>query len=194
MKKIQVLVVDDREENRNAAAEYFKTREDVEVDFAESYTQAMEMLNKKVYYYGLFDLELPKKEGDEPEKLGFDLAEKADDLMMPWAIITAGRGHGRTEEEMQCANATHFLGDIDKTPREFILKPSKSNPTYEKVYLSTKRKSNPISWKLVFECLEEVNGSNEPAEARETHSISCGIERTKMLCKRYNFWQRPKDF
>lgn len=187
MKKIQVLVVDDREENRNAAAEYFKTREDVNVDFAETYEQAIKMLNEKVYYYGLFDLELPRKEREEPEKLGFDLAEKADNFMTPWAIITAGMGHGCSEEERKCALATFFL-DVDDPKEDHRLSKGKS------IQMTSKRKTNPLSWQVVFEFLEEMNGSNEPAEARETHSISCGIERTKMLCKRYNFWKRPEGF
>ena len=74
---LEILVVDDLAENRNAAKEYFSTLGNVKVDFAESYIEGLAKLQENVYAAAIFDLELPKLEGGKPEKLGFELAKEA---------------------------------------------------------------------------------------------------------------------
>jgi CheY-like chemotaxis protein len=187
MKKIQVLVVDDREENRNAAAEYFKTREDVNVDFAKTYEQAIKMLNEKVYYFGLFDLELPRKEGDAPEKLGFYLADEADKTLIPWAILTAGLGHALTEEEKKSTHACFYIEDKKhRCPQEFI----KIKAGAEEIALTSKRKEQSNTWKIIFEILEDAGKEGkELAETKERILSAMGMEWIKKsLFTSYKSW------
>ena len=75
--KIDILIVEDREENRRAAQKYFDMRNDVHADFATNYDEGMRKLQGGLYGVGIFDLELPRSEDREPEKLGFELAKES---------------------------------------------------------------------------------------------------------------------
>jgi hypothetical protein len=92
-KPLEILLVDDREENRAAAQAYFATRNDVHVTYGTTFKEGLDLLQKKVYAFGIFDLELPKTTGSEPEKLGDLLAQAASRQRLDWVIITAGNAH-----------------------------------------------------------------------------------------------------
>ena len=92
-KPLEILVVEDKEENIKAAQDYFKTRQDVHLDVATNYDKGLRKLREGMYAFGIFDLELPRAEGSEPEKLGCELAHEATRYAIYWAIITAGIDH-----------------------------------------------------------------------------------------------------
>lgn len=141
MEKIEVLIVEDKQENKEAAQKYFKTRNDVKIDFASTFEEGLKKLRQKKHDFGIFDLELPKKEGDEPEKLGFDLAKEAEKLIIPWAVITAGIDHH------QCYSAfVSYFWEEEKAPREITETP----------------KNDPRAWQKVFEKLEAPLGKDNP--------------------------------
>ncbi len=117
MDQFRMLIVEDREENIKAALEYFN-RVDQPVDIAETYSAGEELLRSKEYDFAIFDLELPKKEGDQPGKLGFGLADIANELYLPWAVITSGTDH----HQCTAAFVTYFWKE-DRTFREITETP-----------------------------------------------------------------------
>ena len=136
-KPLEILVVEDREENREAAREYFNTRDDVHVDFATSYDEGLRKLQEGLYGIGIFDLELPRTEGAEPEKLGFELAREAEKYGMPWAVITAGIDHHQCE-----AAFVSYSWEGIKDPNEKLTE-----------ITEIPKKTNPRSWQIVYETL-----------------------------------------
>lgn len=111
--KLEVLVVDDREENLATARTYFSTRQDLAATYATTYEGALEKLSSNLYEIGIFDVEIPRRGGMLPEKLGEDLVEKKDRSQCPfWANLTAGIGHySKNQAKIRYANQKH--GGID---------------------------------------------------------------------------------
>jgi len=144
-KPLEILVVDDRTENRMVAQEYFNTRTDVKVDFATSYSEGLQKLREGLYAIGIFDLELPRMEGSEPEKLGFELAREAERYMMPWAVITTGIDHHNCKAAFvsYCWN-----GLID--PSEAVRNNHRRDIIRE---ITETPKTDPKCWQRVYETL-----------------------------------------
>lgn len=130
MKTIQVLVVDDREENRNAAIEYFKTRESAEVEFAETCEEAIKMMDRKFYYYGIFNLKTSEE--------SIELAKKADGGTTGVVIVEKADG------------ATAL----------FIEKGSDRKSFGYNVYGLPAKINQPGIWRIVFEHLESLHKIN----------------------------------
>ena len=139
IEKLEILIIEDKEENRKAAEEFFSTRNDISVDFATTYNEGLKKLQEGFYAFGIFDLELPRTENAKPENLGFDLGREATKYLMPWAVITAGVDHHKCEAA--------FVGYCWDRNRK-----SDSYPTRE---ITETPKSNPRSWKKVYETLVE---------------------------------------
>src|SRR3989344_3481422 len=88
---MKILIVDDSARNREAAKTFFDTQNDVEVDFAITYEEAVAMMKQKVYAFGLFDLNFPDATGGGPKPLGFKLAEEAGLGRWEVCMIADGR-------------------------------------------------------------------------------------------------------
>jgi hypothetical protein len=93
--KIKLLIVEDREENREAARRNFQYDKDVSVTFGVDYEGGMQEIRKKIYDAAIFDVEIPRSSGSTPEPLGYDLAREALEQGMAVAIITTGTDHGK---------------------------------------------------------------------------------------------------
>ncbi|MEA3514863.1 MAG: hypothetical protein U9R34_05270 [Nanoarchaeota archaeon] len=157
-KKLDILIVEDREENRRAAQEYFDMRSDVCVDFAPNYDEGVRKLQTGLYGLGIFDLELPRSEEDEPEKLGFELAREATKYAMPWAVITAGIDHH------QCKAAfVSYSWEGIKDPNEKLGE------------ITEIPKTDLRSWQNVYETLVGcISNISETASARERYKRFVG--------------------
>jgi CheY-like chemotaxis protein len=96
MEKLEILVVDDLEENRIAAKQYFDSI-GIKVDFAVDFESGKEKLEQKDYYFAIFDLEMPNKEGKLGD-FGYELEKFAfDKYKIPSAVLTgkmADKSHG----------------------------------------------------------------------------------------------------
>ena len=162
-KPLEILVVEDREENRKAALDYFSTISDVIVDFATNYNDGLQKLQNRIYAAAIFDLELPRREGKwnyshlqfntttgkfdlelpvrkeeaQPEKLGFNLADEATKYAVPWAVITSGRGHHLTEDAFVC-----YEWEKDRVLHEITEIPKTDSRAWKKVY-ETLIENNP---------------------------------------------------
>ena len=132
-KQLEILIVEDREENRRAAQEYFDTRDDTRVDFATSYDEGLQKLQEGLYGIGIFDLELPKSEGAEPEKLGFELAREATKYAMPWAVITAGIDHHKCKAAF-VSYSREGIKDPNKKLTEITEIPKTDSRSWQTVY------------------------------------------------------------
>lgn len=136
-KSLDVLVVDDREENRQAARQYFSTRPGVKLDFAMTYEEGLQKIRGGQYNVGIFDLELPRTEGAEPEKLGFELAREATKYsLLPWAVMTAGIDHHRCQ-----AAFVSYCWDGIKDPNSRLKE------------ITEIPKTDPRAWQTVYERL-----------------------------------------
>jgi len=155
-KQLEILIVEDREENRIAAKKYFNTQ-NVCVDFATSYDEGLQKLQEGLYAVGIFDLELPRKKGDEPEKLGFELAKKATKYAMPWAVITAGTDHH------QCKAAfVSYIWEGIKDPNEKLGE------------ITEIPKTDLRSWQKVYETLVQNQDIDEIVAARKRYKKFVG--------------------
>ncbi|MBT4111147.1 hypothetical protein HOE37_04780 [Candidatus Woesearchaeota archaeon] len=153
--KLEILVVDDREENRKAAQVYFESIDGVHVDFAVNYEEGLQKLRQGPYAIGMFDLELPKAEGYQPEILGFELAKEAERRYIPWLVITAGIDNHNNLGEVAFVNY-FWEGIVDPTEiREKTRAP----------------KSDPKSWQEVYEkIIREIPNVEEIQQARTRYA------------------------
>lgn len=159
-KPLRILIVDDREENLDAAKEYFDTVENIAVDFASNYEEAMQKLNNEKYDLAMFDLQLPRtKNSGDTEKLGFKLAEEAERYTIPWAVITMGIDHH------QCRSAfVNYFYEPNREVHEITETPKTDPRAWERVFNSLllnglKRNDKPLYWTL-----KRINPRN-PAKA-----------------------------
>lgn len=134
--KRDVLIVEDRGENLVAAREYFDSREDVNLDIATDYNSGIDRIHSKLYSAGIFDLEIPRREGLDTEKLGVHLAKEATKYIIPsWAVMTSGIDHHNAQATFVSYSFDPFVGDGDRRFREITEIP----------------KDNPNSWKTIYE-------------------------------------------
>jgi len=89
--KLEILVVDDRAENIAAARTALEGK--ANVDVAMNYEDGLKKLESKVYAFGIFDIQMPRKEGMKTENLGFELEKEAEKYALDYALITAGTDH-----------------------------------------------------------------------------------------------------
>ena len=68
--KLEILIVEDREENMAAAKKYFGKLENVSADYAKDYTEAIANLESKKYGAVISDIFFPEKTGTEERQLG----------------------------------------------------------------------------------------------------------------------------
>lgn len=89
MARIKVLVIDDREENRVAADEFF-TSQNIAVEFATNFEEGKGKLDNHIerYHGAIIDLELPI--AGVLMEIGFSLARLAENYGLPCIVLTAG--------------------------------------------------------------------------------------------------------
>jgi hypothetical protein len=93
--KLEILVVEDMEENRQAAKEFFDQLGKFSVDYATNLEEAKELLKKKDYILGIFDLDMPVEDGgDIVEKAGLELGSIAREKNMFHVYYSGGFFHG----------------------------------------------------------------------------------------------------
>jgi DNA-binding NtrC family response regulator len=136
-KLLEILVVDDREENLDAAKRFFDTQENVTADYASDFQEAMKKMNRRVYAYAILDVELPNKKGEAIEKLGLSMGKEAESLGLPFVYLTAHsyEHHG-----------THACSKIFLD--NFCLEHDKGK--------IAKNKSDQLAWKEAYETLKQV--------------------------------------
>jgi len=157
-KTLEVLVVDDKEENIKAAGEYFSRRDDVKVDFAMNYNEALRKLEENVYAIAIFDLELPRNHGEKTEKLGFELAREATKYAIPWAVITSGIGHHNKGIIAFVSYSWEGIRDVNERLTEVGFP-----------------KTDPRSWQEVYETLiEDTPTIIETFEAKKRYKNNVG--------------------
>jgi len=148
---MKILIVDDSARNREAAKTFFDTQNDVEVDFAITYEEAVAMMKQKVYAFGLFDLNFPDATGGGPKPLGFKLAEEAHKQMMEWAVITAGKDHhGFSDTAFVCFCWNYYCGDKD--PIEF--------DKVSETKMTELSKTSPKAWEKIFNAFLRMSGDH----------------------------------
>ncbi|MEM7819348.1 MAG: response regulator [Candidatus Aenigmatarchaeota archaeon] len=76
MKKMKILLVEDQEENRRAAQQYFTQKDHVHVEYAIDYNQAVEKLNKELYDGIITDIFMPQETGTNERRLGIEAYKK----------------------------------------------------------------------------------------------------------------------
>lgn len=140
-KKLEILVVEDKEENIQAAKKYF-TEIEAKADFAKSYDKAVEKLGSKVYACVVTDLYFPKSGDSEPEKLGFELIKEIEKQMVPYVLITGGVDH----HEHSASYVLYPWSDKSKLG----VKDSSGSIEGEQCQLT---KDMPEAWKKAFEGL-----------------------------------------
>ena len=139
IKKLKVLVVDDREENRAAAQSYFATRPELEADFAGSYDEAISKLETEMYGAAILDVEIPRKTGEKTEKLGLELSDllnctPSGKYRIPSVLLTGGYDHSGLKTKI------------------FFDRPFYEHDSSEAMVVD---KVNPEAWKSAFEVLEK---------------------------------------
>ncbi len=170
----RVLLVDDAEENRNAALEYFRTREDVVIDFARNYLEAVYMMEKNFYDFALIDLEIPFREGENPgsRKLGLDLAKEAESYRLEWAIVTSG------------------VFVHNRQNKSFVLYGWFRIPDLNEIQHIDKKRLDPLSYDFNFQVYNELK--NEPSLWKKVYEtlynkvISCylGLREAKLMYRK----------
>jgi CheY-like chemotaxis protein len=75
---MKILIVDDRDNFRSAAEQYFQQRTDVQVAYARDYDEAMESLLKGEYDGALVDCFFPKKRGSNEITLGIEACDRLE--------------------------------------------------------------------------------------------------------------------
>lgn len=145
-----VLVVEDREENRRTAAEFFATI-NIPVVFATCFTQAKKLLEStQIFRACIFDVELPEIDADKPTphhnelyKLGYQTYNSA------FIFVTGGWGHGFDGSYIN-AFAYCFDAMFTQDPQSYW------GGHYE--YFFPKDKTSVETWQHAWDKLNEIVG------------------------------------
>ena len=141
--KLEVLVVDDLEENIEAAKSFFSTVEDANVTYANTYKEGHSKLRHSRCDIGMFDLKLPDGRGTL-------LSREASKRQIPWAIITTGIDHHSHVSAFVC-----YFWNTDKF-QEITETPKTSPKAWQEVYqtLLNPFKNQEIYWSVKRICPE----------------------------------------
>jgi response regulator RpfG family c-di-GMP phosphodiesterase len=170
--KLEILIVEDREENRNAAKAALADK--VSIDFAINYEDGLKKMQTKVYAFGIFDLELPRKNGMKTEKLGYSLSDEADKYALDHALITAGIDHHECKSAFVRYCWEEKIDDYCKkvlkpTDREYEIK---LNGFHE---MTEVPKTDPRAWQKVYTTLLATNSNVENiVESKKIYLKSTG--------------------
>ena len=73
---VKILVVEDNEEFRSAAEQYFASRDDIEVVYAKDYDEAVSALESESLDGAIVDFFFPKTTGSGDVEIGRELVER----------------------------------------------------------------------------------------------------------------------
>ena len=177
-KKLEILVVDDRAENIAAARTALKGK--ANVDVAMNYEDGLKKLESKVYAFGIFDIQMPRKEGMKTENLGFDLEKAAEKYALDHALITAGIDHHNCNAAFvrYCFDEKRNKGFEDacikhgKTGYDSHTHSMKAKNFHE---ITEIPKSNPRAWNHVYDVLiKEHPNVQEIFESKQRYFKTLG--------------------
>jgi len=148
-----VLVAEDREENRRAAAEFFASI-NVPVVFATCFQQAKNLMEaKNIFRACIFDVELPENDGDKPVPHHHEMQEVAQKTFnSAYIFLTGGCGHG-----FDGAYSTIMLRFLDLMHTEDMDNVFYFNTNVQWAKFHGKKdKTDPKTWKETWDHLNEI--------------------------------------
>jgi CheY-like chemotaxis protein len=123
---LELLIIEDASENIHAAQQYFSSRSDVKVTYVTNAEDAINKLDAETYHAAIVDINFPKKEGEKPACLGFDLAKQLNIIdgkyRLPAILFSGGlggdhAGHGNTKysiyQSCYCGMVEPLRHDMD---------------------------------------------------------------------------------
>ena len=151
MENLEILVVDDLEENRETAKEYFESV-GITVDLAIDYESGKKKMEQKDYYFAILDLQMPDRYDDDGimGEYGFELEKIAKKYSIP-AVVLTGRIMG------------NYHG------------PGSSILIDGRMQGSTPIKTEMEAWKKTHETIEEIFNSELIQRAKEQYKNTVGI-------------------
>ncbi len=178
---LEILVVEDKEENREAAQKYFNTRSDVHIDMVTNYTKAIYQMKHKIYAFGIFDVKLPHGGipyglNDNPRSFGYDLAEESEKLSLDWAMIT-GLYESYSETPpiayvKYCFNTQQYGKIASKDGFHRV-----GGYGYGRI-----PKLETLAWRIVYETLLEEHPNIAEKVASKKHSPKIKRKMKKLTC------------
>jgi len=147
--KFKILVVDDKKENIMAAKQFFDSLGKFSVDYVTNLEDAKKKLESGNYVLGIFDLDLPVKEGgDVAERAGLELGKIAREKENMFYVYYSG-------------------GFFHRTPRTKVFTSEKDvlENKADVLIEDTYSKDSPQGWKELYEKL--VNAGKPTPEKRE---------------------------
>lgn len=111
---MKVLIVDDQAENQKAAKEFFKSQ-GIEVEVVANLEAATEKLREGPFVAGIFDVMIPRTEGEKPERLGPEVGKVANEMSASYVYLTGGYHHHETPIAKVFSDEFCLERDIGKT-------------------------------------------------------------------------------
>ena len=167
MEKLKVIIVEDSPEVIEAAKKYFDTRDEYGVDFFNNFEEAKKALLSYPYAFAIFDLNFPRKKGQTPKELGFELADIARRAGVYWVILSSGTDHHGCEGTFTCfCDSSRYPWGRRGEVREI--------PPYPPYVGTEKSKKDPETWKEIFELLESLHPEAKRLLKKERRVIFLG--------------------
>jgi len=179
--KLEILVVEDREENILAAKSAFNANSQINVEYARTYEEAITRLKQKLYAGIISDVHFPRTEGREPEDLGLDFLNEAGcsgRYCTPTMLLTGGKDHDTTIT-LIIDPTKNYPGDI-KTRNGYSEEKLKYYPTRT----TCLTKENPSPWNDALNMLLD-EGTIRLYEAKLRY-LSSGGKLACLLSQREN--------
>jgi len=139
---LEILVIDDKKENRKAASDFFSTQGDLKIDYAFDYQSGLKKLHEKTYDGAVIDVQMPYKTGEEAHEYGILIGRAAEDLAVPFVFLTS-----KNYEHNGTQRGSAIYSD------EFCLTNDKGKITAEK--------TTPKAWADAYSELKSVLGTPE---------------------------------
>jgi len=138
MTKLKILIVEDKQENVDAARKFFDTKPEIEADYAQTYQGAINLLEQNLYAGAIVDINFPREPGKSEEIIGLELGEQ----------LNIAKGRYRTPHVYLSAGFDNHRNQ----PLAFIYY---DKWCYEnKSAIQTKSKACPEAWAEAFERLQ----------------------------------------
>lgn len=156
---MRILIVEDLPENVEAAKKALEKTHSL--DIVKSYEEAKALLDENIYSAAILDLNFPKQEGGEPEKLGFMLEIQCFARNIPCVVLSA---------------TTHSGGNLGPVVSR-IYKKEESIELTKSVFdtIDLPKKCHPDSWKMAFKYLRMIAPNmEEVARAKKRRRMFVG--------------------
>jgi len=146
--RIKILVVEDQLENLKAAKKFFNHIGKLSVDYVTNLEEAKKKLMNEDYFLGIFDLDIPVKEGERvAEKAGLELGTIAREKKnMFYVYYSGGFFHGTPRTTVYLSEKAVLRGQPD---------------------FDTFSKESPRGWKELFNRLLQFSKEGQTRENRK---------------------------